>query len=276
MSVPDKITSQREAFMTAFHAEDIPSMSGLVTNDHLIMAPNRPDIIGLEAVQEFWRSGISMAKTSMEVDSQDVIIAGDVAIDRFKWTQNIKLYDSGNIIEDKGKCIWIWRCGEDGTWRIDSAIWNSDLPNPGTWSGGTEETVQELDTSAEEQIIRKQTENWFAAEVDRDLDACLVYLAPDAVVQPEGVQTIHDSAGTRAFWAEFLKLPYSDIVMEPRSVVIADSGDLAYDIGPFKVVFEGDDGVMEAPGKSTIVWRKTDGEWQCVVMSFSMDAPPAD
>ena len=276
MSNTETITTQREAFVSAFHLEDISEMSKFVTNDHLIMAPNRSEMKGLEAAQEFWKLGFSIAKTNMEMETQDVTIAGNIAIDRFNWTQHIKLHDSGDIIEDKGKCIWIWRCGNDGSWRMESAIWNSDLPNPGTWSGGTEETVQELDTSAEEQIIRKQTENWFAAEVDRDLDACLVYLAPDAVVQPEGVPTIHDSAGTRAFWAEFLKLPYSDIVMEPRSVVIADSGDLAYDIGPFKVVFEGDDGVMEAPGKSTIVWRKTDGEWQCVVMSFSMDAPPAD
>ena len=66
----------------------------------------------------------------------------------------------------------------------------------------------------------------------------------------------------------------ADIVMDPRTVEVAASGELAYDVGPWAVVFEGEDGCTEAPGKSTIVWRKLDGEWKCVLMSFSMDAPP--
>ena len=111
-------------------------MSKLVTKDHLIMAPNRPEMKGLEAAQEFWRSGFSIAKTSMEMETQDVAIVDNVAIDRFHWTQQIKLHDTGDLIEDKGKCIWIWRCEHDGSWRMESAIWNSDLPNAGTWSGG--------------------------------------------------------------------------------------------------------------------------------------------
>lgn len=136
MSNAEIITAQREAFVKAFHSEDISAMSKLVTKDHLIMAPNRPEMKGLEAAQEFWRSGFSIAKTSMEMETQDVAIVDNVAIDRFHWTQHIKLHDSGDIIEDKGKCIWIWRCGNDGSWRMESAIWNSDLPNAGTWSGG--------------------------------------------------------------------------------------------------------------------------------------------
>ena len=132
-----------------------------------------------------------------------------------------------------------------------------------------------IDLAAEEAAIRELTADWFAAEARRDIEASLSYLAPDAVIQPEGAATITDSAETRALYEEFFAAPFTDLVMEPRTVVVAASGDLAYDVGPWRMVFEGPDGRAEAPGKSTIIWRKVDGQWKVVVMSFSMDTPPA-
>jgi uncharacterized protein (TIGR02246 family) len=133
----------------------------------------------------------------------------------------------------------------------------------------------EIDLADEEQAIRKLTTDWFADEIRRDMEASLSYLAPDAVIQPEGAPTIEGTAAIRCLWEEFFKMPYTDLVMEPRTVVVAESGDLAYDIGPWKMVFEGEEGRTEAPVKSTIVWRKLNGQWKAVVLSFSMDTPPA-
>ncbi len=107
------------------------------------------------------------------------------------------------------------------------------------------------------------------------MEASLSYLAPDAVVQAGGSPTLVGIHAMRSFYEEFFKIPYTDVVMEERTVVVASSGDLAYDIGPWKLVFEGPEGVTESPGKSTIIWRKFDGQWKCVVMTFSMDAPAA-
>ena len=132
----------------------------------------------------------------------------------------------------------------------------------------------EIDLDTEEKTIRKLTTDWFADEIRRDMEASLSYLAPNAVIQTEGAPTINGIAAMRSFYEEFFKIPYADVVMEPRTVVVAASGDLAYDIGPWKVVFEGEDGRTEAPGKSTIIWRKFNGQWKCVLMSFSMDNPP--
>ncbi|HVS12849.1 MAG TPA: hypothetical protein VMV46_02915 [Thermoanaerobaculia bacterium] len=42
MSDADAIATQREAWLAAFHAEDIPRMSQFVTDDTLTMPPNRP------------------------------------------------------------------------------------------------------------------------------------------------------------------------------------------------------------------------------------------
>jgi ketosteroid isomerase-like protein len=85
-----------------------------------------------------------------------------------------------------------------------------------------------------------------------------------------------DKDGLRAYTAEFFKLPYTDILLrKPRLIKVARSGDIAYDIGPWKVVLDGEDGSFELYGKSTIIWRKLNNEWKVVLMSFSMDAPAA-
>ena len=132
-----------------------------------------------------------------------------------------------------------------------------------------------IDLNAEEQTIRKLTTNWFADEVRRDMEASLSYAAPDIVIQAEGTPTITGVTAMRSFYEEFFKTPYTDLVMEPRTVVLAESADLAYDIGAFKIVFEGEDGRTEASAKSTIVWYKLNGQWKVVVVSFSMDTPLA-
>jgi len=132
-----------------------------------------------------------------------------------------------------------------------------------------------IDLDTEEQTIRKLTADWFADEVRRDVDASLSYIASDVVIQPEGAPTINGIAAMRSLYEEVFKMPFVDLVMEPRTVVVAASGDLAYDIGPWKMVFEGENGRTEAPHKSNIIWRKLNGQWKIVALSYSMDTPPA-
>jgi ketosteroid isomerase-like protein len=134
MSDEAAIAAQRRAWLSAFHAEDIPAMSRFVTEDHFVMPPNQPQRAGLKAAQEFWQAGFSAAKSEMEIHPDDLTIAGDVAIDRFNWKQRMQLKDGDKSLEDDGVCVWIWRRGQDGSWRIQSAIWNSDRAEPGIWS----------------------------------------------------------------------------------------------------------------------------------------------
>jgi len=132
-----------------------------------------------------------------------------------------------------------------------------------------------VDLAAEKNAISKLTLDWFAAELRRDMDASLSYLAPDAVFQAEGAPAIVGTTALRAAYEEIFKIPFTDWVIEPRTVVVSGSGDLAYDIGSFKMVFEGPEGRKEEPQKSTIVWQKLEGQWKVVVCCFSSDSPPA-
>ena len=138
---------------------------------------------------------------------------------------------------------------------------------------GCTPSVSEVNLAAEEQAIHELNAEWFADEVRRDMDASLSYMTPDVVIHMEGAPPIHGIDEMRSVYEEFFKIPYVDLVVLERTVVVAASGDLAYDVGPFNFVFEGEDGRTETGAKSTIVWRKLDGEWKAVVASLSMNAP---
>ncbi len=60
---------------------------------------------------------------------------------------------------------------------------------------------------------------------------------------------------------------------EPRTVVVSQSGDMAYDIGSFKIILPAPNGATEVRAKSLVVWQKREGQWKAVVNTFSMDAP---
>ena len=79
-----------------------------------------------------------------------------------------------------------------------------------------EEVAEEpvVDVEAEKETIRKLTNNWFADELRRDMEARLSYFAPDAVAQPEGAPTIVGIAAIRAAYEELFKLPFTDCVIE--------------------------------------------------------------
>jgi uncharacterized protein (TIGR02246 family) len=132
-----------------------------------------------------------------------------------------------------------------------------------------------VDTAAEVDAVRQRQADWVAAENRRDLEATVSFLAADAIIQGEGAPVLRGRDGARELWSGIFAVPFTAIEhFQPRTVVVASSGDMAYDIGNFRVVLPSDTGTTEQRGKSTIVWQKTDGEWLAAAIAFSMDAPP--
>jgi uncharacterized protein (TIGR02246 family) len=125
-------------------------------------------------------------------------------------------------------------------------------------------------------LILDLTQQWFADERRRDLEASLSYLAPDVVLQPEGAPQMQGMEAARALWEGFFALPWVDLVVEPRSVTVSQSGDMAYDVGEWSMVMEDEAGRVEQQAKSLIVWENRDGEWKVVALTFSMNAGPEE
>jgi ketosteroid isomerase-like protein len=137
-------------------------------------------------------------------------------------------------------------------------------------------STPKVDTAAEANVVRQRYADWVAVEKRRDLEGAMSFLAPDAVIQPEGAPAVKGIEAARDIWRAIFEIPYTDMVdVEPRTVVVSQSGDLAYDVGSFKIVIPGPDGPTEERAKSLVVWQKRDGQWVAVVNTWSMDAPAA-
>ncbi|HSM04650.1 MAG TPA: DUF4440 domain-containing protein, partial [Longimicrobiales bacterium] len=122
--------------LAAFAAEDYAAMRAFLTEDHLGMPPARPAMKGRDEAEAFWREGFDIARSAFTSHAQRITVSGDWAIDRFGFVMTIEPRDGSPGIRDEGKCVWIWHREDDGVWRLESAIWNSDLAEPALWSGG--------------------------------------------------------------------------------------------------------------------------------------------
>jgi len=59
----------------------------------------------------------------------------------------------------------------------------------------------------------------------------------------------------------------------PMTIVVSESGDIAYQYGTSTAIIKGPDGEFEDPEKYLFVWKKIDGEWKVVAGTFSSDKP---
>lgn len=263
MQVPqtdlEGLIAMRDVWQSAYDANDAAVIAAVYSENGALLPPNSESVNGQAAIEDFFRD---FQATGMRIEIQDTeaYVHGDVGYTVGAYT--ITNADGATI--DEGKYVAIWRY-IDGTWRMHRDIFNTNLKL----------SAPDIDLEAEEQAIRSLMANWFADEVRRDMEASLSYMTPDVVIQAEGAPTISGIDAARSLYVGFFEIPYVDLELLPRTVVVAASGDLAYDIGPFNFVFEGENGRTEAPAKSTIIWRKLDGKWKAVAVSFSTDTPPA-
>ena len=135
MSAHDEVMSRHQSFIAAFAAEDYTGMRDFLSEDHVGMAPGRPQMHGRDEAEAFWREGFEVAKSAFTSHGEDLTMLGDTVIDRFGFVMKIEPRDGSPAIRDEGKCVWVWRRESGGVWRLATAIWNSDSAEPSLWSG---------------------------------------------------------------------------------------------------------------------------------------------
>jgi len=133
---------------------------------------------------------------------------------------------------------------------------------------------KEVDVEAEKQVIRDMLKTVFEVEQQKDVDAImgLGFFAEDVVVQPPNMPQSKGLEAVRNFYTEFFKILVSS-EGGLTEIIISEAGDMAWDYGWTRAVYEGPDGPIEDEGKYLEVWKKIDGEWKIVALSFSSDKP---
>lgn len=122
------IAEFNKRYLGAINDGDIATLSSLTTEDHIMIAPGRPPIVGKKANDEanaraFERFDIDETWTPLET-----VISGDFAYQRGTFTVAATPKAGGETTRTTGNFLRIYRKQPDGSWRMVRDMFNSDQP----------------------------------------------------------------------------------------------------------------------------------------------------
>lgn len=126
-SVKAGIDAMNRAYTQHLLAGHADSVAAMYAADATLMPPNMAPAHGAEAIRAALNGMMAMGKpTSFTMRSENVVVAGPMAIERGRWTygmmgpNNMAMADSGNYLVH-------WH-NVGGKWMLMDDIWNSDHP----------------------------------------------------------------------------------------------------------------------------------------------------
>jgi uncharacterized protein (TIGR02246 family) len=124
------ITRVNVELIEAFNAGDVSAAVALVMDDAVDLPPQRPAVIGKEAIREFLQSDVDQFTMDFADEIVEVEVAGDLAVVWTNYTVTLAPKGGGEPIKSKGKWLKVLKRQSDGSWKFSRNIWNSDIPPP--------------------------------------------------------------------------------------------------------------------------------------------------
>jgi ketosteroid isomerase-like protein len=123
-----KIVAVRDAWIAAVKAKDIEQLMSLLTDDIVMMHPNRPAAIGKDANRADLVAAFDKFDIEQTVESDEVVVAGEWAFDRSRSATTLTPVSGDGPITLRSKSITILRRQPNGSWKIARVIGNLDPP----------------------------------------------------------------------------------------------------------------------------------------------------
>jgi len=125
--------------------------------------------------------------------------------------------------------------------------------------------MSEVDIEADKKILGELHEKMLVDEAT-DVEKEMSYFVDDAILIPPRGQPVEGKEDIEAAIKELIKTEW-DLGTPGRGVrtlEVSASGDLAYDIGKFRMVNQRPEGPVEEKGYFVTLYKKIDGEWKFV------------
>jgi uncharacterized protein (TIGR02246 family) len=129
--------------------------------------------------------------------------------------------------------------------------------------------VVAADSKAEEQQIRDLDAKWVAAVAAKNAEATAAFYADDGRIMPPNAPAAEGPVAVAEVWRGLFQLQDFALTFEPTEIVVAESGDIAYDIGTYSLAFTSEQGPVQDLGKYVVVWKKVGGEWKVAADIFN-------
>jgi tRNA-Thr(GGU) m(6)t(6)A37 methyltransferase TsaA len=129
----------RDRIMAAENTGDPAVFEELLAEDAVIQAPGMPAIEGREACLHFVREVLAglhgLYERQVLCESAELLVQGDVAIDRGRFSQTLSPRDGAHPSEEEGHYLWMYRRQPDGAWRLARIIGSVQPNDPSSTSG---------------------------------------------------------------------------------------------------------------------------------------------
>jgi len=109
----------------AVQRDDAEALGKLVTDDYEVWVPSVPPLRGPAAVVAAMRSALERVAVLPAFDSQELIIAGDWAIQRGIERMTVTPRTGGTSETRSQRAMLVLRCGDDGQWRYARGMTNA-------------------------------------------------------------------------------------------------------------------------------------------------------
>jgi uncharacterized protein (TIGR02246 family) len=118
MSIIEEIRAGNARLNAAISDGDATAIAALYTEDARFLPNGAPKIEGRAGIESFFKQAFDAGFTNLNLETQDVTEAGDLAIE-------IGVATNTHGTGDVGKYVVVWR-RESGVLKIDIDIFNSD------------------------------------------------------------------------------------------------------------------------------------------------------
>jgi ketosteroid isomerase-like protein len=125
------ISAFNQRYLKAINDGDIAALSALTDDDHIMIAPNRPPIVGKAANDEANGRGFQQVRIEEKWTPVETVVDGNLAYQRGTFTVAATPKAGGATRTLRGSFLRIYRRQPDGSWRMTRDMFNSDQA-PGT------------------------------------------------------------------------------------------------------------------------------------------------
>lgn len=115
-------------YLARINSNDLDTVMAGFTDDVVFQAPHGPEIAGKAALREWIGGYLAAFDTQWIKTSQNMIVSGDYAIERYSYQSTDTAKADGAVHTDAGKGLIVYHKESDGVWRVARDAWSTDLP----------------------------------------------------------------------------------------------------------------------------------------------------
>ena len=236
-------------YVKAVNAADAGAIAAMMTDKSVFADPNVPVAVGKEAIRSLNQGYFDQLKAEQTAPVEDVRVAGDLAVARgtFTWKAMPKAQGLA-AINDRGSWIAVYARQNDGSWKQDWVVANSDQPAPGSTASGEDE-----------QALLQIERDWAEASVKKDAAVL------DRILANEFQANYVDLVGNKKQLLSALKsntFKYDSMVNSEMKAVVFGDRAVVNGLSTEKSSMAGKD--TSGQYRWTDVFVKREGRWQCV------------